>query len=358
MKTLTLNAISCRYDRQTVLENLNLELEGDDIVCLLGASGCGKTTLLKAIAGLLPLTQGEILLKEKALHHIPLEQRQIGLIFQDYALFPHLTVAENIIFGLCYQPACCKGKVLRKMTDLVQLTGLEQRYPHELSGGQQQRVAIARALACEPQLLLLDEPFSNIDSQVRYQLIAEMRQILKQHAIPAIFVTHSKDEAFIFADKLALMDQGKIVQFGSPQQLYQFPNSRFVAEFLGKTNYLPCHFQSETHYHTPLGHFDLEQPTKFADRVDGSIQAGMQAEWLLRPEMLRLSSVDDPSLANVTLKQRLFLGGVSRYLVEVDNQMDNQAKPQLWLQCCEPYTVGSRLRLTIRPHQKVFFTPR
>lgn len=355
MKTLTLKSLSCQYQAQMVLEKLDLHLEGNEIVCLLGASGCGKTTLLKAIAGLLPLTEGEILLNNKSLAKIPLEQRKIGLIFQDYALFPHLTVAENITFGLHQHTACGKKDVLRKMTALVQLNGLEQRYPHELSGGQQQRVAIARALACEPQLLLLDEPFSNIDSQVRYQLIAEMRQILKQHSIPAIFVTHSKDEAFIFADKLALMDQGKIVQFGSAQQLYQFPNSHFVAEFLGSTNYLTSKFISETCYQTGLGTFHLPTSTCFADKPDCVIQAGMEADWLLRPEMLQLEPVEGQQKANVRLIQRLFLGGTNRYLVEIENQI-LPTNTQLWLQSSEIYSVGEQFNLVIRPHQAVFFS--
>ncbi|HDL1722116.1 TPA: ABC transporter ATP-binding protein, partial [Mannheimia haemolytica] len=186
MSVLTINHLNLNFGSTKVLQNLHLAVNQNEIICLLGASGCGKTTLLKAIAGLLPIEQGDIHLAGECLKSKAVEERQIGLIFQDYALFPHLTVADNIQFGLSKLPKVQQKAITEKMLSVVHLQGFESRFPHELSGGQQQRVAIARALACQPELLLLDEPFSNIDSQTRYAMIQEIKQILKSQNVPAI----------------------------------------------------------------------------------------------------------------------------------------------------------------------------
>ncbi|TXX38646.1 ABC transporter ATP-binding protein, partial [Vibrio cholerae] len=216
---LLIENLTCQYDAQTVLKSLSLQVNPGEIVCLLGASGCGKTTLLKAIAGLLPLASGQLSLNCVTLDDgkcwLPPEQRNIGMIFQDYALFPHLTVAQNVGFGLDAMPAKQKQAKIAEMLTLVHLDAFAERYPHQLSGGQQQRVAIARALAYKPDLLLLDEPFSNIDTQVRHELIIEIRKIFKQQGVTAIFVTHSREEAFAFADKMAVMNRGVIEQYGT-----------------------------------------------------------------------------------------------------------------------------------------------
>ncbi|OBX08201.1 ABC transporter [Gallibacterium salpingitidis] len=354
MSRLAITQLTCGYDGQTILQDLHLALEQDEIVCLLGASGCGKTTLLKAIAGLLPISDGQICLAGKDLSQTPLEQRQIGLIFQDYALFPHLTVAENILFGLQQKSRQQQQTVLNKMTELVHLQGLEQRYPHQLSGGQQQRVAIARALACEPKLLLLDEPFSNIDSQVRYQLIEEIRAILKQQQVPAIFVTHSKEEAFVFADKLALMDKGKIVQFGDALSLYQQPNSRFVAEFLGNVNYLPCQIQQQQ-LKTVFGYLPLIK-TYYADQRP--VQEGDCACLLFRPEEIEIQSKVSqplPPLSTLAIiQQRIFLGSHYRYYVKLANS--DKTTSTLLVQSATMLPIGSKVMLTFQLQQLVLFS--
>ncbi|MGL5567470.1 MAG: ABC transporter ATP-binding protein, partial [Plesiomonas sp.] len=225
MSCLQVENVSCRYNGRNVLEQLSLTVADNEIVCLLGASGCGKTTLLKAIAGLLPLAEGSIRLGDTLLDgpgaSVPPEARNIGMIFQDYALFPHLTVADNVGFGLTKFDRSARQQQVDEALALVNLQGLGDRYPHQLSGGQQQRVAIARALVCKPRLMLLDEPFSNIDTQVRMKLILEIRALLKQQGIGAIFVSHSKEEAFAFADRLALFRAGHIEQVGQPEQLYR-----------------------------------------------------------------------------------------------------------------------------------------
>ncbi|HHW7519716.1 ABC transporter ATP-binding protein [Mannheimia haemolytica] len=305
MSVLTINHLNLNFGSTKVLQNLHLAVNQNEIICLLGASGCGKTTLLKAIAGLLPIEQGDIHLAGECLKSKAVEERQIGLIFQDYALFPHLTVADNIQFGLSKLPKVQQKAITEKMLSVVHLQDFESRFPHELSGGQQQRVAIARALACQPELLLLDEPFSNIDSQTRYAMIQEIKQILKSQNVPAIFVTHSKEEAFAFADKIAVMDQGKIIQFGKPNELYHSPVNPFVADFLGGTNYLNCNVTEDNVLCSPIGEFRL-----FPEM---NVQKG-RYRWLLRPEQIILKP-NELGLGKVVGK--LFLGLYYRYQVEI-----------------------------------------
>ncbi|OOF42369.1 ABC transporter [Rodentibacter rarus] len=306
MKLLEVQQLSCKFEQNQILESLDLDVEENEIVCLLGASGCGKTTLLKAIAGLIPTSQGVVKLAGRVMNPIPVEQRKIGLIFQDYALFPHLTVAENIQFGLTKLTKSEQKNLTQQMLNVVKLVGFEQRFPHELSGGQQQRVAIARSLACKPELLLLDEPFSNIDSQTRYAMIQEIKQILKNQKVAAIFVTHSKEEAFAFADKIAVMDQGKIVQIGSPTQLYHNPINHFVADFLGNTNYLESEIQPNQTLKSPIGTYHLFPEMDYAIG---------HYEWLLRPEQILLK-LDETGEGKV--RDKLFLGQYYRYQIAIN----------------------------------------
>lgn len=306
MALLTVEQLSLNFGNTAVLKSLHLAVEDNEIVCLLGASGCGKTTLLKAIAGLLPISDGDIRLGGQCVQRLPIEQRKIGLIFQDYALFPHLTVAENIGFGLSHLTHAEQQALITQMLAVVKLQGFERRYPHELSGGQQQRVAIARALVCRPALLLLDEPFSNIDSQTRYAMIQEIKQILKSQGVPAIFVTHSKEEAFAFADKIAVMDQGQIVQFGKPNELYHAPVNPFVADFLGGSNYLPCTVSSDKLLRSPIGEYRLFPEMEI---TKGNYQ------WLLRPEQFKLKASPN---GQGKIVSKLFLGLYYRYQIAIN----------------------------------------
>lgn len=315
---LTIENLTCRYpdshgrrnSSTLVLEKLSLSVQQGEIVCLLGASGCGKTTLLKAIAGLLPLTSGEVKLKDKVLDNgekwLPPEARNIGLIFQDYALFPHLTVAENIAFGLKGKSQLEQYQTVDSMLDLVHLTGLGERYPHQISGGQQQRVAIARSLACQPDLLLLDEPFSNIDTQVRHGLIRDIRQIFKQQGVTAIFVTHSREEAFAFSDKMAVMNHGVIEQFGSATQLYYQPSSQFVANFLGGGAYLPAEKIASQLFDTVLGQLSVASKDAY--------QVGDGCEILLRPQQVSLLKDEE---SDVQVIEQQFMGDHCRYVIDV-----------------------------------------
>ncbi|CAE6893807.1 Belongs to the ABC transporter superfamily [Vibrio sp. B1REV9] len=308
---LSIQNLTCQYDAQTVLESLSLEVEQGQIVCLLGASGCGKTTLLKAIAGLLPLSSGQMSLNcvtiDDGENWLPPEQRNIGMIFQDYALFPHLTVAENIAFGLKNESAQQKLLKVEEMLGLVHLKGYGDRYPHQLSGGQQQRVAIARSLAYKPDLLLLDEPFSNIDTQVRHELIGEIRKIFKEQGVTAIFVTHSREEAFAFADKMAVMNRGVIEQYGTASELYYQPSSKFVADFLGGGSYLAAKRISDSEFETQLGVIEAN--------TQQEILIGAECSLLLRPQHVQIEA--DSESAVKVLEQH-FMGDHCRYIIDVN----------------------------------------
>ncbi|MEE3652037.1 MULTISPECIES: ABC transporter ATP-binding protein [unclassified Brenneria] len=343
---LKIEHITCRYQPRkerdgNVLNNLSLTVRQREIVCLLGASGCGKTTLLKAVAGLLALDKGLIAIAGQTMSDseriVAPEFRQVGLIFQDYALFPHLTVAENIAFGLYGQPQETIVRSVGEMIDLVRLDGLEARYPHELSGGQQQRVAIARALVCKPSVLLLDEPFSNIDNQVRDNLMSELRIILKQRQVATVFVTHSKEEAFAFADRLAVMDNGAIVQEGYPATLYQRPNSRFVADYLGSSNYLPVNILSDHQWQSLFGEHLAAHPH--------GQPIGSQCDWLVRPHDIALAL--DPN-GTAQIQDRLFMGTLNHYRIKLDDRII-QVQSSTWF---EP---GQPVRLSVKASQPLFF---
>ncbi len=252
---LNLREIACGFDQQPVVQQLNLHLNAGDIGCLLGPSGCGKTTTLRAIAGFEPLLAGEISLAGEVISKpgftLAPEKRRIGMVFQDYALFPHLTVAENIAFGIHQHPQ--RQRIVDELLELVKLTGLRQRYPHELSGGQQQRVALARALAPEPLLLLLDEPFSNLDGELRRRLSHEVRDILKARGTSAILVTHDQEEAFAVSDHIGVFHKGQLEQWDTPFNLYHEPLTPFVASFIGQGYFIRGQLLSPDTVQTELG---------------------------------------------------------------------------------------------------------
>lgn len=237
---LELDHISLAYDSPEgvvpVVDNLSLTLQRGHIGCLLGASGCGKTTILRAIAGFEPLRSGAIRLDERVLstpsQALEPQNRQVGMMFQDYALFPHLNVKDNVGFGLRRWEKTRRCDRVAELLELVGLSDAAQRYPHELSGGQQQRVALARALAPEPELLLLDEPFSNLDVDTRERLAFEVRDILKKTGHTALLVTHNQAEAFAIADRIGVMDRGAVVQWDTPYALHHAPATPFVADFV------------------------------------------------------------------------------------------------------------------------------
>ncbi len=238
MAQLELRGVVQRYGKHTVVDGVNFQLEAGSIACLLGPSGCGKTTLLRCIAGFEEIAGGEIRLHGESVssadHRVAPEKRRIGMVFQDYALFPHLTVEQNVAFGLGRKADAEASQRVRQLLATVGLHGQGDKYPHELSGGQQQRVALARALAPRPELILLDEPFSNLDVGLRERLSVEVREILKREGSTAIMVTHDQHEAFAMADHIGIMFEGRIQQWDVPYNLYHRPANRFVADFIGQ----------------------------------------------------------------------------------------------------------------------------
>ena len=245
---------------QPAVDQVTLGLRAGEMGVLIGPSGCGKTTLLRAVAGLETVSSGHIRLNGQVVseraRHVPAEQRRIGMVFQDYALFPHLDVGDNVGFGLAHWKREDREGRVQEVLRLVGLTGSARRHPHELSGGQQQRVALARALAPQPQLLLLDEPFSNLDIDLRERLAHEVRQILKEAQTTALFVTHDQLEAFAIGDVIGVMSEGRLHQWDDAYSLYHRPASRFVAEFIGHGVFTPATLRMEGQQvvvHTPVG---------------------------------------------------------------------------------------------------------
>ncbi len=250
-------SISCHYRKETVLEQLSFHVTQGQIACLLGPSGCGKTTALRAIAGFEPISEGKISLRGEPVsspkHVTAPEKRKIGMVFQDYALFPHMDIAGNIGFGLRKLSASQRRERVAQLLTTVGLPDYQQRYPHELSGGQQQRIALARALASEPDLILMDEPFSNLDVELREQLSHEVRQILKALNTSAIIVTHDQQEAFALADVIGVMQHGRILQWDTAFNLYHEPSHRFVADFVGQGVLMKGYLVSPSSVATEIG---------------------------------------------------------------------------------------------------------
>ncbi|WP_272006033.1 ABC transporter ATP-binding protein [Roseovarius sp. ZX-A-9] len=242
MSSVTLNNIVKRFGSFTAVHRTDLEIPEGAFLTLLGPSGCGKTTNLRMIAGLLDPTEGEILIGGRRVNDVPIHKRNLGIVFQNYALFPHKTVAENIAFGLKYRDVPSgdiPGKVQAAL-DLVQLPDVGHRYPKELSGGQQQRIALARAIVIEPDVLLLDEPLSALDANLREDMRVELKRIQDQIGVTTVFVTHDQSEALAMSDQIVVMSAGRIEQVGAPQEVYNNPASEFVANFLGASNVFPA----------------------------------------------------------------------------------------------------------------------
>ncbi|MFK8028513.1 MAG: ABC transporter ATP-binding protein [Gammaproteobacteria bacterium] len=310
---LDVNNVSASHMALDILKRTNLQVNAHDIVCLLGPSGCGKTTLLRSIAGLHAIDHGSIEVEGSIVstskHSLAPESRNIGMMFQDLALFPHLTIFDNVAYGIRKQQKTYVQQQVNHVLDLVEIdTKHHRKYPHELSGGQQQRVALARALAPKPSLLLLDEPFSSLDPDLREQLATQVREILKHEKMTAVLVTHDQHEAFAVADWVGVMEHGKIVQFDTPYNIYHEPVSRFVADFVGLGNLIPATVLDNHHIETVFG--------KLSGTIDPTFKQGEIVDLLVRPDDI---PHDDTSPVTAIVEGKRFLGAEFLYTLRLPN---------------------------------------
>lgn len=312
---LELDTIECRYGVQTVVRDFSLRVRKGSVVCLLGPSGCGKTTVLRAIAGFQDLSAGSIKLRDQSVSSVattlPPECRGVGMVFQDYALFPHLSVLDNVAFGLRRKAAKQVRKIALDALDLVGLVDVCKRYPHELSGGQQQRVALARALAPQPDLILLDEPFSSLDVELRERLSYEVHDILKAQGVTAIMVTHDQNEAFAMGESIGVMRAGQLLQWDTPYNLYHEPAERFVADFIGQGCFLPAKLLTPDSIETGAGVIQGNRAFLWPP--------GTRLDVLLRPDDV----VADPAGAlNATIINKAFKGAETLYTLSLANGVE------------------------------------
>jgi putative spermidine/putrescine transport system ATP-binding protein len=344
MSYVELKDIRVSYDNQNdILKDLNLSIEKGELVSLLGPSGCGKTTTLRVIAGLIRPNDGQFLVDNQNLTKVPVHKREFGMVFQSYALFPHLTIKENVAFGLKLRKEK-KDIIDKKVEDILAITGLEElgdRYPKQLSGGQRQRVALARALVIEPKLLLLDEPLSNLDAKLRVAMRIEIKRIQSQLGITSVFVTHDQEECFSISDKVAVMNKGIIEQFDTPEEIYKNPKTEFVARFIGFENFFELKRDEEGKYRA----------------VDGTVFSSTR-NWkngkstgTIRPDDIDIIPNAEEITKNIvrgTIKVRTFLGKSYQYEVEtsIGTLLVNEADDVI-------YQVGDSITLSIPAHKLI-----
>jgi putative spermidine/putrescine transport system ATP-binding protein len=339
MARLQLTGLTKAYGDFRAVASVDLDIPQGELVVLLGPSGCGKTTTLRMIAGFIAPTSGEIRLGGRDITREPPWKRNTGLVFQSYALIPHLSVADNVAFGLKMRkvPASQVGSRVTEVLRLVRLEGLAERLPRELSGGQQQRVALARALVIEPDILLLDEPLSNLDAKLRQEVRVEIRELQKKLGLTTVMVTHDQEEALTMADRLVVMSGGQVQQVGSQRDLYETPANTFVAGFVGRTNFLRGRVESRGVFRTKSG---------LAIRChDDAITAGRTLA--LRPERLSIGTTPVPDAGNClpgTVEFASYLGGILEYYVRVSPQ--DRLMVQAPNKFTEPaYAVGDHIYL-------------
>jgi len=336
---VTIKGLTRRYGQVAAVDDLSLDVEPGELMALLGPSGCGKTTTLRLVAGFLTPEAGEIWVGDRCLSSpaavVPPERRRMAMIFQSYALWPHMTVAQNVAYGLRLKRGLSRAereRRVREMLRVVQLDGHEGRYPGELSGGQQQRVAVARALVVEPEILLLDEPLSNLDAALREEMRFEIRRLHDAFGITTLYVTHDQAEAMVISDRIAVLQRGRLVQVGTAEELFDRPRTRFVAEFIGKTNVV------EGVAIAP----DTVARGALRLRVAARLEPGARVSLSIRPHRIALvpapapgATPPDGTLLPGTVRRASFLGDGMDYQVEV-------AENDLVLRVAAP--VGGRLR--------------
>ena len=309
MSTLTLSSVTRHYGSFTAVDDLTLKVADGEFVTLLGPSGCGKTTTLRMVAGFMAPDRGEIWFDDRRMTEVPPHRRNTAMVFQSYALFPHMSVADNVAFGLRMRklPAAEQASRIGEALEMVSLRGLEKRRPGELSGGQQQRVALARAIVTRPDILLFDEPLSNLDAKLREKVRIEIRDLQRRLAITTLYVTHDQSEALAISDRIVVMNGGRIEQEGDPATIYRQPRSAFVADFLGAANIVEVTSIGNGAVETPVGHF----------AIAGDLPAGgNSAKLSWRPEDMQLVPNGTGNIRDATVRSSVFRGNFTELLVD------------------------------------------
>jgi putative spermidine/putrescine transport system ATP-binding protein len=344
---LELHGLRKTFGRVVAVDSLDLDIDRGELVSLVGPSGCGKTTTLRMVAGLQEADRGRILLEGRDVTHEPANRRGMGVVFQSYALFPNMTAAENITYGLVVRrrPAADIRRKVSELVDLIQIGGAADRYPHQLSGGQQQRVALARALAIEPAVLLLDEPLSALDAAVRLTLRLEIRRIQRSLGIATMYITHDQEEALSISDRVAVMRDGRIEQLGMPEEIYTAPANEYVARFVGTSNRLSVRVVDDAA--TMVEWRGVRVPVVPAS----PLPAGSPAVMVVRPERIKVAPVDGDGPGGTwdgTVKERTFLGAITRLTVQIGDDV---------LLADVPGEATSAVRFAIEDGIRVSFEP-
>ena len=351
---LQLRSVSLGYRGRTVVDGLDLSVERGGIACLLGPSGCGKTTVLRGIAGFEPLTGGEILLAGRSVSRVgqtlPPEQRRIGMVFQDYALFPHLRVGDNVGFGLHALDAAERARRVGFWLEVVGLAGMDRAWPHELSGGQQQRVALARALAPEPDLILMDEPFSNLDPELRDSLAREVGELLRERGATALLVTHDQGEAFAMADHVGILESGQLQQWDTPYDIYHWPANAFVAGFIGEGVMVDGLLLPGGDVQLPFGRIQATATAAAAPDTRPPLPATGPVRILLRPDDV---VHDDASPHTARVLRKAFRGAEILYTLELEGGVSALSL----VPSHHDHAIGSRIGIRIAADHVVAFAP-
>jgi len=350
--SVRLENVTKRYGELVAVEGLSLEVKAGELFFFLGPSGCGKTTILRLIAGFLQPDQGEIYFDGRAMTPVPAHRRNAGMVFQNYALWPHLTVEDNVAYGLEVRKT--KGQErkrrVKEALEMVRMDEFGQRLPSELSGGQQQRVALARALVVEPDVILLDEPLSNLDAKLRLEMRREIKRVHQETGITTLYVTHDQKEALSMAQRVAVMSMGRVEQVGGPYEIYRHPRNEFVADFLGEANFFPGRIAEVSAegavLQTPLGNFLCESPPS-------GLTKGARVLLSIRPEAISIDSdAGGPNRLEASLSEASYLGEVALYIFRAQNL---EIKVSALNPGVEMLSTGDKATLSFLPKDLILF---
>jgi ABC-type Fe3+/spermidine/putrescine transport system ATPase subunit len=354
---VALDGVTKRFGSVIALDNVSLQVRRGELITLLGPSGCGKTTLLNLVAGFLMPERGEIAIDGARVTDVQTYRRQIGIMFQSYALFPHMTVAGNVGYGLKMR-RIAKPEIARRVADtlaLIKLDGLDDRKPRQLSGGQQQRVALARALVIRPKVLLLDEPFSALDRNLRASMQVEVKEIVRKLGVTTIFVTHDQSEALSLSDRIAVIAQGRIRQLGTADDIYRRPADRFVASFVGDVNVLRARLEhvAGAVATVAIGPMQVQVPSRM---LEGTA-AGTMVDVFLRPEELRIAEAGAAVAAHGIVATQIYQGGHVDLYVEVPEAVTGRVLLRVPGHEGMRWRAGARVNIALATHQAIAFRP-